>query len=55
MGRQSSTISQREILIDALGDTGALIQMGVGPLTEAKITIDAVVTACAVGRNSLIR
>jgi orotate phosphoribosyltransferase len=43
------------ILIDDLVTTGASIQEGVRALTEAKITVDAVVTACAVGRNSLIR
>jgi predicted amidophosphoribosyltransferase len=53
---KSSPISQSAvILIDDLVTTGASIQEGVRALTEAKITVDAVVTACAVGRNSLIR
>lgn len=53
---KSSPISQRAvILIDDLVTTGASIQEGARALAEAKITIDAVVTACAVGRNSLIR
>jgi len=53
---KSSPISQSSvILIDDLVTTGASIQEGVRALTEAKITIDAVVTACAVGRKSLIR
>jgi PAS domain-containing protein len=53
---KSSSISQSAvILIDDLVTTGASIQEGVRALTEAKITVDAVVTACAVGRNSLIR
>jgi predicted amidophosphoribosyltransferase len=53
---KSSPISQSAvILIDDLVTTGASIQEGVRALAEAKITIDAVVTACAVGRNSLIR
>jgi len=53
---KSSQISQSSvILIDDLVTTGASIQEGVRALTEAKITIDAVVTACAVGRKSLIR
>ena len=53
---KSPSVSQsRVILIDDLVTTGASIQEGVRALTEAKITIEAVVTACAVGRNSLIR
>jgi predicted amidophosphoribosyltransferase len=53
---KSSPISQSAvILIDDLVTTGASIQEGVRALAEAKITIDAVVTACAVGRKSLIR
>ena len=53
---KSSPISQSAvILIDDLVTTGASVQEGVRALAEAKITIDAVVTACAVGRNSLIR
>jgi len=53
---KSSPISQSAvILIDDLVTTGASIQEGVRALAEAKITVDAVVTACAVGRNSLIR
>jgi predicted amidophosphoribosyltransferase len=53
---KTSPISQSAvILIDDLVTTGASIQEGVRALAEAKITIDAVVTACAVGRNSLIR
>jgi predicted amidophosphoribosyltransferase len=53
---KSSPISQSAvILIDDLVTTGASIQEGVRALSEAKITINAVVTACAVGRNSLIR
>jgi ComF family protein len=53
---KSSPISQSTvILIDDLVTTGASIQEGVRALSEAKITVDAVVTACAVGRNSLIR
>ena len=53
---KSSPISQSAvILIDDLVTTGASIHEGVRALGEAKITVDAVVTACAVGRNSLIR
>jgi predicted amidophosphoribosyltransferase len=53
---KSSPISQSSvILIDDLVTTGASIREGVRALTDAKITVDAVVTACAVGRNSLIR
>ena len=53
---KSSPISQSAvILIDDLVTTGASIHEGVRALSEAKITVDAVVTACAVGRNSLIR
>ena len=42
-------------LIDDLVTTGASIQEGVRALSNAKISITAVITACAVGRNSLIR
>ena len=42
-------------LIDDLVTTGASIQEGVRALANAKISITAVITACAVGRNSLIR
>ena len=53
---KSSPISQSAvILIDDLVTSGASIHEGVRALGEAKITVDAVVTACAVGRNSLIR
>jgi ComF family protein len=53
---KSSPISQSAvILIDDLVTTGASIHEGVRALSEAKITVDALVTACAVGRNSLIR
>lgn len=41
-------------LIDDLITTGASINEGVRALFEAKITVTAAVTACAVGRNSLI-
>ena len=53
---KNSPISQSAVILsDDLVTTGASIQEGVRALTEAKITVDAVVTACAVGRNSLIR
>ena len=42
-------------LIDDLITTGASIKEGVRALTEAKITVNGIVTACAAGRNSLIR
>ena len=42
-------------LIDDLITTGASIQEGVRALNDAKITINAIITACAVGRNFLIR
>lgn len=42
-------------LIDDLITTGASIKEGVRALAEAKITVNGVITACAVGRNSLIR
>ena len=42
-------------LIDDLITTGASMQEGVRALAEAKITVAAGVTACAVRRNSLIR
>lgn len=42
-------------LIDDLITTGASIKEGVRALTEAKITVNGIITACAVGRNSLIR
>ena len=41
-------------LIDDLVTTGASIKEGMRALFEAKITIAAGVTACAVGRISLI-
>jgi len=43
------------ILIDDLVTTGASILEGIRALNEAKITVNAVVTACAVGRDSRIR
>lgn len=43
------------ILIDDLVTSGASIIEGIRALNEAKIAINAVITACAVGRNSLIR
>ena len=53
---KTSPISQSAVIvIDDLVTTGASILEGVRALGEAKITVDAVVTACAVGRNSLIR
>ena len=53
---KTSPISQSAVIvIDDLVTTGASILEGVRALSEAKITVDAVVTACAVGRNSLIR
>ena len=53
---KSSPISQSSvIMIDDLVTTGASIQEGVRALTEALITVDAVVSACAVGRYSIIR
>jgi len=51
----SRTSQSSVILIDDLVTTGASIQEGVRALAEAKITVNAVVTACAVGRDSLIR
>ena len=42
-------------LIDDLITTGASIKEGVRALAEAKITVNGIITACAVGRNSLIR
>jgi len=53
--RQSEISTGGVILIDDLVTTGASILEGIRALNEAKITINAVVTACAVGRNSLIR
>jgi len=41
-------------LIDDLVTTGASIMEGIRALFEAKITVTAAITACAVGRNSLI-
>ena len=41
-------------LIDDLVTTGASIMEGIRALFEAKITVTASITACAVGRNSLI-
>ena len=43
------------ILVDDLITTGSSISEAIRALSEAKITIQGVVTACAVGRNSLIR
>ena len=42
-------------LIDDLITTGASIKEGVRALAQAKITVNGIITACAVGRNSLIR
>jgi predicted amidophosphoribosyltransferase len=42
-------------LIDDLITTGASIMEGVRAVGEAKITVNGIITACAVGRNSLIR
>ena len=42
-------------LIDDLITTGASVKEGVRALAEAKITVNGIITACAVGRNSLIR
>ena len=42
-------------LIDDLITTGASVQEGLRALNDAKITINAIITACAVGRNFLIR
>ena len=55
LARESEISIGGVILIDDLVTTGASILEGVRALNEAKITINAVVTACAVGRNSLIR
>jgi len=41
--------------IDDLITTGASIKEGVRALAQAKITVNGIITACAVGRNSLIR
>ena len=41
-------------LIDDLVTTGASMMEGIRALFEAKITVTAAITACAVGRNSLI-
>ena len=41
-------------LIDDLVTTGASIMEGIRALFDAKITVTAAITACAVGRNSLI-
>ena len=43
------------ILLDDVMTTGSSISEAVRALSEAKITILGAVTACAVGRNSLIR
>ena len=52
----NSLISQDGIfLIDDLITTGASIKEGVRALGEAKITVNGIITACAVGLNSLIR
>ena len=53
--RKSEISIKGVVLIDDLVTTGASILEGIRALHEAKITINAVVTACAVGRNSLIR
>jgi predicted amidophosphoribosyltransferase len=53
--RKSEIPIRGVVLIDDLVTTGASILEGIRALHEAKITINAVVTACAVGRNSLIR
>lgn len=42
-------------LIDDLITTGASVMEGVRAVGEAKITVNGIITACAVGRNSLIR
>ena len=42
-------------LIDDLITTGASIKEGVRAAREAKITVNGIITACAVGLNSLIR
>jgi predicted amidophosphoribosyltransferase len=42
-------------LIDDLITTGASVKEGVRALVQAKITVNGIITACAVGRNSLIR
>jgi len=42
-------------LVDDLITTGASIREGVRAMGEAKITVNAIITACAVGLNSLIR
>lgn len=41
-------------LIDDLITTGASIMEGIRALSDAKITVTAAITACAVGRNSRI-
>ena len=53
---KNSLIPQGEvILIDDLITTGSSIQEGIRALKAAEIAVSAVTTACAVGRNSLIR
>jgi predicted amidophosphoribosyltransferase len=42
-------------LIDDVITTGASIREGVRAVGEAKITVNGIITACAVGLNSLIR
>ena len=42
-------------LIDDLITTGASIKEGVRALTEAKITVNGIITACTVGHSFLIR
>jgi predicted amidophosphoribosyltransferase len=42
-------------LVDDLITTGASIREGVRAMGEAKITVNGIITACAVGLNSLIR
>lgn len=55
LARQSEISIGGVILIDDLVTSGASILEGIRALNEAKITINAVITACAVGRISLIR
>jgi ComF family protein len=50
-----SLVGSTCILMDDLITTGSSISEAIRALSEAKITIQGVVTACAVGRNSLIR
>jgi len=50
-----SLVGSTCILMDDLITTGSSISEAIRALSEAKITILGVVTACAVERNSLIR